>query len=52
MAFIPAAEELPALVTLAFASAVLVALIVYETVHFAELRERLRHQLAAGTAPD
>ena len=45
-AFVPAAEELPALVTLAFTSAVLVALIVYETVHFAELRERLRHQLA------
>ena len=47
VAFIPAAEELPALVTLAFTSAALVALIVYEAVHFAELRERLRHQLAA-----
>ena len=51
-AFVPAAEELPALVTLAFTSTVLVVLIVYETVHFAELRERLRHQLATGTAPD
>ncbi len=51
-AFVPAAEELPALVTLAFTSTVLVMLIVYETVHFAELRERLRHQLATGTAPD
>ena len=52
VAFIPAAEEVAALVTLAFAGAALVAVIVYETVHFAELRERLRHQLAAETAPD
>jgi low temperature requirement protein LtrA len=50
-AFVPAAEELPALVTLAFAAAALVALISYETVHFAELRDRLRHQLAGGTTP-
>ncbi len=49
VAFIPAAEEVAALVTLAFAGAALVAVIVYETVHFAELRERLRHQLAAET---
>ena len=50
VAFIPAAEEVAALVTLAFAGAALVAVIVYETVHFAELRERLRHQLAAETS--
>jgi low temperature requirement protein LtrA len=52
VAFIPAAEELPALVTLAFAAAALVAVIVYETLHFAELRERLRSQLAAEAGPD
>ena len=52
VAFIPAAEELPALVTLGLALALLVAVITYETVHFAELRERLRHQLAAESAPD
>ncbi len=52
VAFIPAAEELPALVTLGFALALLVAVITYETVHFAELRERLRHQLAAEAGAD
>ena len=48
LALIAAAVEIPALVTLAISAGVLAALIVYETVHFAELRERLRHQLAAG----
>jgi low temperature requirement protein LtrA len=50
--FIPVAVEIPALVTLAFVAAALAALIAYETVHFAELRERLRHQLAAEPAGD
>jgi low temperature requirement protein LtrA len=45
-ALIPAAVELPALATLAILGAALVALIVYEARRFAELRERLRHQLA------
>jgi len=49
-AFLPAALELPALVTLAFAAAVLAVLIAYETVHFAELRDRLRHQLSQEAA--
>ena len=44
-ALIPAAVELPALATLALLAAVLSALIAYERVHFAELRDRLRHQL-------
>ena len=48
LALIAAAVEIPALVTLAIVAGVLAALIAYETVHFAELRERLRHQLAAG----
>ena len=43
----PVAVELPALATLAIVSAVLVAVIVYETRRFAELRDRLRHQLAS-----
>jgi low temperature requirement protein LtrA len=47
VALLPAAVELAALATLAILAAVLVALIVYETVRFAELRDRLRHQVAA-----
>ena len=45
VALLPAAVELPALATLAIVVAVLGALIVYETVHFSELREKMRHQL-------
>ena len=45
LAFIPVAKDLPALVTVAILAAASVALIVYETVRFAELRERVRHQL-------
>jgi low temperature requirement protein LtrA len=47
LALIPLASEIDALLTLALLAAILVALLVYETRHFAELRERLRHQLAA-----
>jgi len=46
VALVPAATELPALATLAIAAALLVALIVYEVVRFAELRDRLRHQVS------
>jgi low temperature requirement protein LtrA len=46
LALIPAALELAALVTLGILAALLVVLIVYETVRFAELRDRLRHQVA------
>ena len=46
VALIPAALELPALATVAILAALLSALIVYETLHVAELRDRLRHQLA------
>jgi low temperature requirement protein LtrA len=45
LALIPAAVELPALATLAILASVLAVLIAYENVHFAELRDRLRHQL-------
>ncbi|MBN1529191.1 MAG: low temperature requirement protein A [Thermoleophilaceae bacterium] len=51
-ALIPLAEEVDAIVTLAAVVAALAALIAYETIHFAELRERLRHQLAAEPAGD
>lgn len=47
LALIPAATELAALATLAIVTAALAVLIAYETVHFAELRDRLRHQLAS-----
>jgi low temperature requirement protein LtrA len=41
----------PSLATLAIFAALLSALILYEATHFAELRERIRHQLAReGTA--
>jgi low temperature requirement protein LtrA len=50
VALIPAAVELAALATLAILAALLVALIVYETVRFAELRDRLRHQVAEDHA--
>ena len=46
VALLPAAVELDALVTLAIAAVLLAALIAYETRRFAELRDRLRHQLA------
>ena len=46
VALIPAGTELPALATLGIVLAVLAAVIAYETVHFAALRDRMRHQLA------
>jgi low temperature requirement protein LtrA len=51
-AFVPVALEIPALATLAVLAAALSALIGYETVHFADLRDRLRHQLAREAAAD
>jgi low temperature requirement protein LtrA len=46
VALVPAAVVLPALAMLAILAALLAALIAYEARHFAELRDRLRHQLA------
>jgi low temperature requirement protein LtrA len=51
VALLPAAVELPALATLAILAAALAALIADETVRFAELRERLRHQLSTEVVP-
>jgi low temperature requirement protein LtrA len=48
VALLPAAVELPALAMLAILAALLVALLVYEARAFAELRDRLRHQVAEG----
>ena len=52
IALIPAAVELPALATLAILAAVLAALVTYETIRFAEPRNRIRSQLAAEATPD
>jgi low temperature requirement protein LtrA len=49
LGLVPAAVHLPALATIGLLAAVLCALIAYERVRFAELRGRLRHQLAAAT---
>ena len=46
VALLPAAVELSALTMLAIVSALLAALIAFETWRFAELRDRMRHQLA------
>jgi len=52
VALVPAALELPALATVAILTAALAALIAWEAVHFAELRDRLRHQLAREPVAD
>ena len=49
-ALVPAAIELPALATLGILAALLAVLIAYESVRFAELRDRLRHQLTREPA--
>lgn len=45
VALVPAGAVMPALATLAMVTGILVAMIVYEAVRFAELRTRLRHDL-------
>jgi low temperature requirement protein LtrA len=52
VALLPPAVEMPALATLTVVLAVLAALIAYETVRFAELQDRLRHQVAEHTAQE
>jgi low temperature requirement protein LtrA len=47
-ALVPVALALPALAMVAILALVLGALIAYETTHFAELRDRMRHQIAQG----
>ena len=50
-ALVPVAIEVPAVVTLAIVLLVLTVLIVYENQRFAELRDRLRHQVESESAP-
>jgi low temperature requirement protein LtrA len=50
VALIPLAREIASIATLAIAVAILALLIAYETRQFAELRDRLRHQLAEEPA--
>jgi low temperature requirement protein LtrA len=52
VALLPAAVELPALATVAILSAVLTALIGYESVRFAGSRDRVRHEAAGEAATD
>jgi low temperature requirement protein LtrA len=51
-ALIPVALEVAALVMLGVLVAALAVLIAYETVHFADLRDRMRHQLAGEATAD
>ncbi len=46
LALLPVAVELPALAALGLATAVMCVLIAYETIRYAEARDRIRHQLA------
>jgi low temperature requirement protein LtrA len=46
LALIPLAVELPSLASLGLLAAILAALVAYETLHFAEARNRLRAKLA------
>jgi len=46
LALIPLATEVDSLVTLAIVSAVSIGLVAFETVRYAELRDKMRHQLA------
>jgi len=47
-ALLPVAVEVPALVTLAIVTALLCAMITYETISYGEARDRVRHRVAAG----
>ena len=46
LALLPAGAALPAIATLGILAALLVALIAYEALRYAEVRDRVRHQLA------
>jgi low temperature requirement protein LtrA len=49
LALLPAARALPALATLAGVTGLVWLLITYETIHFADIRDRVRHEPARGT---
>jgi low temperature requirement protein LtrA len=52
LALLPAGAALPALATLGVLAALLVALISYEALRYAEVRDRVRHQLAREPVPE
>ncbi|HYM44753.1 MAG TPA: low temperature requirement protein A [Solirubrobacteraceae bacterium] len=52
LALLPAGAALPALVTLGILATVLAALIAYEAVRYADVRDRVRHQLAREPVPE
>jgi hypothetical protein len=43
LALVPAGAAVPALAALGMLTAVLVALLIFEAVHFSEFRDRVRH---------
>jgi low temperature requirement protein LtrA len=51
LALVPAGATLPALATIAILAAALVALVAYEALRYADVRERVRHQPAGGGVP-
>jgi low temperature requirement protein LtrA len=51
LALLPAGASLPALVTLALLAVALVALILYEAVRYADVRDRVRHQAVGEGMP-
>ncbi|MGO9248130.1 MAG: low temperature requirement protein A [Solirubrobacteraceae bacterium] len=52
LALLPAGAVLPALVTLTILAAVLVGMIAYEALRYADVRDRVRHQLAREPVPE
>jgi low temperature requirement protein LtrA len=52
LALVPAGATLPALATLAILAALLSALIAYEALRYADVRDRVRHQLAREPLPE
>jgi low temperature requirement protein LtrA len=52
LALVPAGTALPALATLGVLAALLAALISYEALRYAEVRDRVRHQLAREQLPE
>ncbi len=52
LALLPAGATMPALVALGILTALLVALIAYEALRYADSRDRVRHQFAREPASD
>jgi Bacterial low temperature requirement A protein (LtrA) len=51
LALLPAGAALPALLTLGMLAALLSLLIAYEALRYADVRDRVRHQLPRESAP-